>query len=118
MANLSDLILLRNDPVVAAEFLLAATQGDVDAQYGMGLIYAEGGGIEQDEARAFYWLTRAIQQGDSGAVVLRKVVAAGMTAEQFDRAGLLLQEDSPVRGLAGNKVRRVCKSTRHQTGQH
>ena len=82
MANLADLVLLRNDPAVAAEFLRAAINGDVDAQYGMGLIYAEGRGVEQDEARAFYWLTRAIGQGDKDAALLRQIVAGRMTPEQ------------------------------------
>ena len=91
MANLADLVLLRNVPAVAEEFLQAATEGDVDAQYGMGLIYAEGRGVEQDEARAFYWLTRAIEQGDAGAVVLRQVVAVNMTDEQFAEAEALLK---------------------------
>ena len=86
MANLADLVLLRNDPAVAAEFLQAAINGDVDAQYGMGLIYAEGRGVEQDEARALYWLTRAIEQGDRDAVLLRQVVAVNMTAEQLAEA--------------------------------
>lgn len=86
MANLADLVLLRNDPAVAAEFLQAAINGDVDAQYGMGLIYAEGRGVEQDEVRALYWLTRAIEQGDRDAVLLRQVVAVNMTAEQLAEA--------------------------------
>jgi len=106
MVNLAALTLLRNDPVVADEFLQAATQGDVDAQYGMGLIYAEGRGVEQDAARSFYWLTRAIEQGDNGADVLRKVVAIGMTAEQTARAELLLQEDRLVRIQARGKEHR------------
>ena len=118
MAKLSDLVLLRNDPVVAAEFLRAAKEGDVDAQYGMGLIYAEGRGVEQDEAKSFYWLTRAIQQGDSGAVVLRKVVAAGMSAEQFDRAELLLKEGRLVQGRGGKKLHRRRNSKQHQTSLH
>ena len=86
MANLADLVLLRNDPAVAAEFLQAAINGDVDAQYGMGLIYAEGRGVEQDEVRALYWLTQAIEQGDKDAVLLRQVVAVNMTAEQLAEA--------------------------------
>jgi TPR repeat protein len=118
MAKLSDLVLLRNDPVVAAEFLRAAKKGDVDAQYGMGLIYAEGRGVEQDEAKAFYWLTCAIEQGDSGAVVLRKVVAAGMSAEQFDRAKLLLKEGRLVQSRVGKKLHRRRNSKQHQTGLH
>ena len=103
MVNLAALTLLRNDPAVAKEFLQAALQGDVDGQYGMGLIYAEGRGVEQDEARSFYWLTRAIKQGDRGAELLRNVVAAGMTAEQFDQAGLFLQADQPIQSQARGK---------------
>jgi TPR repeat protein len=106
MVNLAALTLLRNDPVVAEEFLQAATRGDVDAQYGMGLIYAEGRGVEQDNAKSFYWLTRAIEQGDTGADVLRKAVATGMTAEQYARVELLLQEDHQVRIHARGKDHR------------
>jgi TPR repeat protein len=118
MANLSDLVLLRNDPVVAAEFYQAAQQGDIDAQYGMGLIYAEGRGVDQDEAKAFYWLTCAIEQGDSGADVLRKVVAAGMTEEQIIRARLLLKAGRPVQGKTGRKRHHSRKHKQHQTGLH
>jgi len=118
MVNLAALTLLRNDPAVADEFLQAATQGDVDAQYGMGLIYAEGRGVEQDEARSFYWLTRAVEQGDNGAAVLRKVVATGMTAEQFDRAGLLLQEDRRVQSQARGKDHRRGTRKHHQADLH
>jgi TPR repeat protein len=59
MVNLAALTLLRNDPAIAEEFLQAATRGDVDVQYGMGLIYAEVRGVEQDDAKSFYWLTHA-----------------------------------------------------------
>ena len=47
MVNLAALTLLRNDPAVAEEFLQAALQGDVDAQYGLGLVYAEGRGLSR-----------------------------------------------------------------------
>ena len=105
MANLADLVLLRNDSAVAEEFLLAAIQGDVDAQYGMGLIYAEGRGVKQDAARAFYWLTRAIGQGDQGAAVLRQVVAANMTSEQFAEAESLLKAHHATPGSTGRRQR-------------
>ena len=118
MANLAALTLLRNDPEVAEEFLQAAIQGDVDAQYGMGLIYAEGRGVEQDEAKSFYWLTRAIEQGDNGAAALRKVVAAGMSAEQLARARLLLQEDRVVQGQARGMVHRGRKRIQHPANLH
>lgn len=114
MVNPAALILLRNDPAVAEEFLQAAIQGDVDAQYGMGLIYAEGRGVEQDEARSFYWLTRAIKQGDNGADLLRKAVAASMTAAQFDQAGLFLRADQFVQSKTRGQGNRRRKRKQQQ----
>ena len=96
MVNISDLTLLRNDPGVAANFIREAHEGDIDAQYGLGLIYAEGRGVPQDDATAFFWLTRAVEQGDRDAETLRNQVAAGMTSEQFDRADLMMKH---YRGL-------------------
>jgi TPR repeat protein len=90
MVDLSALSLLRNDPEVASEMLSAAEKGDVDAQYGMGLIYAEGRGVALDEAKAYYWLSRAIEQGDRGAKTLLHVVAASMSQQQFEHARQLL----------------------------
>jgi TPR repeat protein len=92
MAKLSDLVLLRNDPAVAAEFLEAANRGEVDAQYGMGLIYAEGRGVAQDEAKAYFWLTMAMEQGDHDAEALRRVVAESMTPAQFEQAEFMVKE--------------------------
>jgi TPR repeat protein len=92
MANISDLTLLRNDPGVAEKFIREAHEGDIDAQYGLGLIYAEGRGVPQDDATAFYWLTRAVEQGDRDAETLRNHVAAGMTSDQFDRADLMMKQ--------------------------
>ena len=114
MVNLAALALLSNDPAVADEFLQAATQDDVDAQYGMGLIYAEGRGVEQDKVKSFYWLTRAIEQGDNGAAVLRKVVAAGMTEAQYQQALVLLQEHWLLQSKASRKENRSRKCKQHQ----
>lgn len=90
MVNLSVLSLLRNDPEVAAEMLSAAETGDVDAQYGMGLIYAEGRGVAVDLVKSYYWLSRAIKQGDRDATTLLQVVAVSMSQEQVDQARQLL----------------------------
>ena len=92
MVNLSVLSLLRNDPEVAAELLAAAEKGDVDAQYGMGLIYAEGRGVVPDLVNACYWLSRAIAQGDAGAKTLLRVVATSMSQQQVEEARQLLDE--------------------------
>ena len=84
MANLSVLRLLRNDPDAAAEMLVTAERGDVDAQYAMGLIYAEGRGVTQDEAGYRYalvcgpntsYLWILARQPDLDAAVVNKLVA-------------------------------------------
>ena len=82
MSDISLQALLRGDPEIVASLLAAAEQGDVDAQYRVGLIFAEGRGVVQDEVKACYWLGRAIRQGDADAKTLLRVVAAGMTPEQ------------------------------------
>ena len=91
MANLCGLNLLRNDPERAAELIAAAEKGDMDAQYAAGLIYAEGRGVPEDLVQAYYWLTRAIEQGDHDAEKLRVYVASGMSETEFDDARRLVK---------------------------
>lgn len=98
MADLSSLILLRNDPDAAAELLTQAELGDVNAQYGMGLIYAEGRGVQQDDALAFLWLTLAGDQGDQDALSLRDVIGANMSEADHTRALMLYKERRPFNG--------------------
>lgn len=94
MAKLADLVLLRNDPDVVAEYTASAAKGDVDACYGLGLIYAEGRGVPLDECKAYYWLSRAIALGDSDAELLRQMVVDNMTHTQYEQALLLVKSDS------------------------
>jgi TPR repeat protein len=91
MADLSSLSLLRNDPVAAVKLLRDAERGDIDAQYAAGLIYAEGRGVEQNEALSFFWLTLACEQGDEDAEVLRTVVVATMGQKEYESAVELLK---------------------------
>ena len=49
---LKDLILLRNDPSKLPPIQARAEAGEMDAQYAMGLIYAEGRGVQVDLAQA------------------------------------------------------------------
>lgn len=98
MADLSSLILLRNDPQVASDLLAEAELGDVNAQYGMGLIYAEGRGVPQDDALAFLWLTLAGEQGDQDALSLRDVIGANMSEADHTRALALYKERRPFNG--------------------
>jgi TPR repeat protein len=44
-----------------------AESGDAAAQYLLGSLYAEGKGVEHDDATAFMWYQRAATQGDAAA---------------------------------------------------
>jgi TPR repeat protein len=83
---LKDLILLRNDPSKVGVVRDAAERGEVDAQYALGLIYAEGRGVPIDLAQAHYWLSLAIEQGDSDADLLRNIIGSQMTEEEYQAA--------------------------------
>lgn len=96
MADLTGLNLLRNDPEVAARLLDEAERGDMDAQYAAGLIYAEGRGVEIDLAQAYFWLTRALEQGDADAERLRRRVAVQMDDETFAEARRLVDRAKQV----------------------
>lgn len=83
---LKDLILLRNDPTKVPPILEAAQRGEVDAQYALGMVYAEGRGVPIDLARAHYWLSLAVAQGDRDAELLRNIVGSQMTDEEYEAA--------------------------------
>lgn len=104
MVNLRSLSLLCNDPEEAAKLLAAAECGDLDAQYGIGLCYAEGRGVTQDEAMSFVWLTLAHEQGDNDALSLRNIVAATMSDEQFEQVDALLETQ--------RKINAACRAVR------
>jgi len=61
----------------------------------MGLIYAEGRGVEIDLAQAHYWLSLAIEQGDRDADTLRNVVGSQMTEEEYQAAKRLRSSLGP-----------------------
>lgn len=81
---LKDFVLLRNDPTKVGAVREAAQRGEVDAQYLLGLIYAEGRGVEVDLAQAHYWLSLAVAQGDRDAEQLRNVVGSRMTDAEYN----------------------------------
>jgi TPR repeat protein len=83
---LNDLVLLRNDPAVAARIEVRAREGNPHAQYAMGLILAEGRGVAIDLPRSWAWLTLAVMQGDREAEMLRNIVGIELSDEEY-RAG-------------------------------
>ena len=44
-----------------------AKKGDIDAQYNLGVMYREGGGVRQDHKKAIEWTEKAANQGDVDA---------------------------------------------------
>ena len=44
-----------------------AEQGDANTQYNLGVMYANGQGVAQDDAHAVYWYRKAVEQGDASA---------------------------------------------------
>ena len=49
------------------QFALAANQGHAEAQYQIGLCYAQGKGVEESEYEAFKWYLKAANQGHAEA---------------------------------------------------
>ena len=51
----------------AEKYRLAAEQGDAEAQFNLGVMYANGDGVPKDEAEAVRWYRLAADQGLAGA---------------------------------------------------
>ncbi len=45
------------------ELIKQAEDGNVEAQYQLGLAYYNGDGIKQNNSKAYYWFQKAIEQG-------------------------------------------------------
>ena len=89
---LSHLMIGASDPEQVTIVTAAAEQGEMNAQFALGLIYAEGRGIEPSPARAYYWFSRAGEQGDNYALTLRNVVQQELSLEQIAAIELELAE--------------------------
>lgn len=83
---LRQLILLRHDPELAMALREEAMKGDHDAQYGLGLVYAEGRGVDQDGVEAYAWLSVAALDGDPDADALREVVMQDLESDDIQVA--------------------------------
>lgn len=72
----------RENPDEAENLLRLAEQGDVDAQYAVGLVYAEGRGVDKNPALAWFWLSIAARQGNRDAEKLLQMVDSQMSEEE------------------------------------
>ena len=61
----------RNDYATALKFWRPlAEQGDAEAQFSLGGMYADGRGVSQDNAKAMIWRRKAAEQGHAAAQAL------------------------------------------------
>ena len=72
-----------------------AEQGHAQAQYNLGVMYANGQGVAQDKVQAHMWLNLADRQGFESAAIIRDKVAGMMTFKQFAEAHKLAREWKP-----------------------
>lgn len=80
---LANLMLWTADPEQVAIVTAAAKQGITNAQYALGLMYAEGRGVTPSATEAYYWLSLAWEQGDKDALLLRQIVEADLTLDEI-----------------------------------
>ena len=66
----------------------AANQGDVSAQYSLGVMYERGEGVKQDYTKALEWYEKAANQGDVSAAhnLGMMYVKGGGVHEDYDKA--------------------------------
>jgi TPR repeat protein len=59
----------KQDDVAAANWLRrSARQGNSEAQYALGLVYAEGRGVAKDQQQSLYWMNEAARNGSKRAM--------------------------------------------------
>ena len=74
----------------------AAEQGLAEAQYNLGVMYANGDGVAQDYAAAHMWFNLAAANRNRNAVKARDIVAAQLTPAQIAEAQKLAREWKPT----------------------
>ena len=76
-----------------------AEKGDIDSQYELGIIYAKGDGVEQDDTLSFSWFEKAAKQGYSEAqYILGLMYSNGKGVEQDNELALKWFEKSAKQG--------------------
>jgi len=84
-----------------------AFNGDAQAQYYLGHLYAKGEGVDRDPVQALYWFRTAAEQGESyGQFALGYVYENGLGAPPDPAAAVRWYRDSAIQGnlAAGNNL--------------
>ena len=74
-----------------------ADQGNADAQFTLGVAYAKGEGVTQDNDEAHKWFNLSAAAGNTKAGEGRDFVAKRMTPEQVAEAQRLAREWKPTK---------------------
>ena len=65
---------------------MAADQGDAKAQYNLGVRYAIGEGVPQNNVKAYVWSSVSAAQGNEKAKGNRDIVAAELSPQDLSKA--------------------------------
>ena len=92
---------LRGDFEAAfAEWSETAEEGDARAQYGLGIMYRNGDGVEEDAVKAAEWLGKSAGQGFAGAQFnLGVMYQKGAGVERDDSKAAVLYEAAAIQGM-------------------
>ena len=71
---------------------LAADQGDVFAQFNLGIMYEYGQGVSQDNVMAHMWYNIGAANGDELGGEQRDSIAEGMTQQAIEQAQAMARE--------------------------
>ena len=76
----------QDDAIAHNWYVKAAKAGYLPAQYGLGLIYAGGRGVQQDYVKAYSWLFVAAASNEPNALRSLKAVKKKLEQEQLVEA--------------------------------
>ena len=72
-----------------------AEQGNIDAQYSIGMMYARGQGYNEDKVKAHMWYDLASKKGDKDAAADRDALERDMTPDQIAQAKQMATDWKP-----------------------
>lgn len=73
----------------------AAEQGNVDAEYELGILYEFGYHFPDHKSAAYTWYSRAAERGNALAAKRRDVLKAQLSAAEIERSKTLFKSPAP-----------------------
>ncbi|MAI20734.1 MAG: hypothetical protein CMF28_05870 [Kiritimatiellaceae bacterium] len=94
----------------AEDYRAAAEKGDAIAQFNLGVCYAAGKGVLEDDKQAVYWYTKAAEQGVAKAqfnLALCYAVGEGVTQDKVKAYAIFLH--AKLNGSDASEVDKVVE---------